>query len=236
MAGPFGVRPFFAGSVSLCRVNVRGRGIFFAWAAAFAALSAVAGAGLLADTDAGLLRLAQSRSSSFLDDAGSALSVPGRAEVSIAALTLLAGGLYLWGRGRLGGRLLVALLATTIIELLLKFVLPQPPVPQDVGRVPDPSIVDFSTPYPYPSGHMLRAVLLLGAIYLLWPNPLVRVGIVLLLTGSALARVYLGTHWPSDVVGGALLGAAGLAWAFEGKDRSKNGTYGGSREAEKVRG
>lgn len=140
--------------------------------------------------------------------------MPGRAEFSVAALITLAGALYLWGRGGLGWRLLAALLATTVVEIVLKFVLPQPPVPQGVGRVPDPSIVDFVTPYPYPSGHVLRAVLLLGAVYILWPNPLVRLGIVLILAGSALARVYLGTHWPSDVLGGALLGAAGLAWAF----------------------
>lgn len=183
----------------------------------------MAGAGQLEGVDAGLLRLAQSRSSAFLDDAASVLSVPGRAEVSAVALVALAGGLYLRGRGRLGGRLLVALVATTVVELVLKFVLPQVPVPQDVGRVPDPSIIDFDTPYPYPSGHMLRAVLLLGAVYLLWPNPLVRLGVVLILAGSALARVYLGTHWPSDVLGGALLGAAGLAWAFGGTDRAKTG-------------
>ena len=134
------------------------------------------------------------------------------------ALALLAGGLYLRGRGGLGWRLLFALLATTVVEILLKFALPQAPVPQEVWRVPDPSIVDFVTPYPYPSGHVLRAVLLLGAVYLLWPNPLARIGLILILTGLALARVYLGTHWPSDVLGGALLGAAGLAWAFGAGD------------------
>lgn len=138
----------------------------------------------------------------------------------MAALVVLALGLSLHGRGRLGWKLLVALLATTVVELVLKFVLPQMPVPQEVGRVPDPSLIGFDTPYPYPSGHMLRAVLLLGAVYLLWPNPLARVGVVLILACSALARVYLGTHWPSDVLGGALLGLSGLAWAFrtEGGD------------------
>ncbi len=201
------------------------------WAAAFAALSTAAGAGLLEGPDVWLLRLVQSRSSAFLDAAGSLLSVPGRAEVSVAALAALAAGLYLWGRGGLGWRLLVAFLATAVVEVLLKFVLPQPPVPQEVGRVPDPSLVDFATPYPYPSGHMLRAVLLLGAVYLLLPNTLARFGLVLILAGAALARVYLGTHWPSDVLGGALLGAAGLAWAFGGTDHHKTGNAGAGRNS-----
>lgn len=196
------------------------RGLLATSVAALAALSAAAGAGLLRGWDARLLELAQSRPSAPLDDLGSALSVPGRAELSVAALIVLAVWLRADGRGGLGLRLLVALGATAVVEILMKFVVPQPPVPAAVGRVPDPSLFDFATPYPYPSGHMLRAVLVLGALLFLWPNPLARAALLLLLLGTAGARVYLGTHWPSDVLGGALLGLAGLLWAF-GPDRDK---------------
>ena len=201
---------------------IGGRGPLLATLAAFAALSAAAGAGLLQDADARLLRLAQARASTGLDALGSALSVPGRAELSAVALAALALWLRVRGRGRLGVRLLVALVVTTVVELVVKFVVPQAPIPGDVGRVPDPSLIDFATPYPYPSGHMLRAVLLLGAVYALWPNKPARAAVVLTLAGAAWARVYLGTHWPSDVLGGALLGLAGLLWAFGGRDPGKH--------------
>ncbi len=202
---------------------IGGRGPLLATLAAFAALSAAVGAGLLQEADARLLRLAQARASTGLDALGSALSVPGRAELSAVALAALALWLRVRGRGRLGVRLLVALVVTTVVELLVKFVVPQAPIPGDVERVPDPSLIDFATPYPYPSGHMLRAVLLLGAVYALWPNKPARVAVVLTLAGAAWARVYLGTHWTSDVLGGALLGLAGLLWALRGGQSGKPG-------------
>lgn len=182
---------------------------------AFVVLSLAAGSGLLQPVDSGLLRLGQARTSPPADAGASALSVPGRPEVSTAALAVLAFGLCLRGRGALGRRLLVVLPATTLVEVLMKFTLPQPPVPADAVRFPDPSLFDLGTPYPYPSGHMLRAVVVLGAVYALWSNRLARRVVALLLAGAAYARVYLGTHWPSDVLGGALLGVAGLAWALE---------------------
>lgn len=182
-------------------------------------LSAAVGLGVLRGLDARILELAQSRPSAPLDAAGTAFSVLGGVEFVGVAAVALGGGLALGGRRALAVRLLLAFVATGLVELVLKTWLPQAPVPAGVVRTPDPSVFDVDTAYPYPSGHMLRAVVLLGALYLLWPHPLFRAAILVVLALSAASRVYLGTHWPSDVIGGALLGVAGLAWAF--KERAK---------------
>jgi len=181
--------------------------------AAFVVCSAAAGVGLYRPLDVKVLGLAQAHTSWVMDKVGLVTSVVGGVE--FVAVVALAVKLFVQGQRRLASRLLAAFVVTGLIELVFKMVVPQTPVPGDALHGPDPSLFDISTPYPYPSGHMLRAVLLLGAIYLLWPNRLGRIGLVAFLLASAVSRLYLGTHWPSDVLGGALLGIAGLAWAFD---------------------
>jgi undecaprenyl-diphosphatase len=186
----------------------------------FLVCSSAAAAGLFRHLDVKILSLVQGHTSVVMDAVGLVISLVGGLEFVTVAAVALAAGLFVGGRRRLALRLLAALVVTGVVEIAFKMVVPQVPVPEDVVRGPEPSLLDVNTPYPYPSGHMLRSGLLLGAIYLLWPYRPGRVAIVAFLVASAVSRLYLGAHWPSDVIGGALLGIAGLAWAFKGDKTS----------------
>lgn len=204
---------------------MKSRRHFVLWTAllAFALFSTAAGLRLLLEADLWTLRASQSWASSTLDRLGAVFSTIGGLEVSVPAFAALVIWLFLTDRRTLAIRLVVALLVTSLVEFAMKMWLPQAQMPEDAARTTDFSpIVDVHYAHPYPSGHMLRSVLLLGAIFLLWRNRLARSLVVVAIAGMALSRVYLGVHWSSDVIGGVLLGLIGLFWAF-GKQSAVSG-------------
>ncbi|WP_179376789.1 phosphatase PAP2 family protein [Winogradskyella wichelsiae] len=71
----------------------------------------------------------------------------------------------------------------------------------------------------YPSGHAMTAMAFYGfLIYLFYTfriNPILKIGIIILLTflilSIGISRIYLGVHFPSDIVGGFI---AGFIWVI----------------------
>ncbi|MGB3682028.1 MAG: phosphatase PAP2 family protein [Rubrobacteraceae bacterium] len=196
-------------------MNRKAKSVFWASSAALALFTAAAGLRLLYGFDLWLMRVAQARTSGFLDTVGGLFSTAGGIKFTVATLIIMLAVMSLGGRLVLAVRILIAFLAASAIEVAMKFWVPVTPLPDEFSRSAgyDP-LVPVAYPYPYPSGHMLRTTILLGVIFVLWKNRAARALILLALIGMSLSRVYMGVHWASDVIGGILLGVAGLAWAF----------------------
>jgi len=86
--------------------------------------------------------------------------------------------------------------------------------------------------YSYPSGHSMLAPIIFGLGIIVWAAPwaspaLRRAALAvaaLLALGIGFSRVYVGVHYPSDVVGGLLLGTSWSALALLWWERLREAT------------
>ena len=155
--------------------------------------------GALRESDRTLLGIAQSVRAPWLDVFSSAVSLLGQAEVTAGiALGLVVAR---WRRGLDTATVPLLLAVVTAVEVALKLTVPQPLPPEELSRSVE--LVPFvHVPFAgaYPSGHVARIAFLAGVARLpLW---LAALGVALMMV----TRVYLADHWPSDVLGGLLLG------------------------------
>ncbi|WP_142215805.1 phosphatase PAP2 family protein [Streptomyces sp. SLBN-118] len=138
-----------------------------------------------------------------------------RALIAVAVLWLLWRGQWL-----LAGWIALTSATGTYVQQGLKAA-----VGRERPRWPDP--VDAAHYAAFPSGHAMTAMVSCGL--LLWllaryagRGTLWKVSVVaaaVSVAGVGLTRVYLGVHWPSDVLGGWLLGACWVALSIAAYER-----------------
>jgi undecaprenyl-diphosphatase len=131
-------------------------------------------------------------------------------KLAIPALILCAALLYRQNGVRTAAYYVGACVTAELLDALLKHV---------ISRVRPHGISPLLTAaggYSYPSADAMLAVVIfgLGALLLTWSIRsaalrLTSIGAAgLFVIAAAIARVYLGAHWPADVLGGVLAGVA----------------------------
>lgn len=99
-----------------------------------------------------------------------------------------------------------------------------------VGRDrPVPDLYTGVESFSFPSGHMTNSMVIYGGLAILAGRALqggwrtaALAGLAMLIISIGASRVYLGAHWPSDVVAAMLLASAMLSliwWTFEKEPR-----------------
>ena len=107
---------------------------------------------------------------------------------------------------------------------LAKLIVDSPRPSDDLVRV-----MDTSTSPGFPSGHAFYAVVFGGLLLVLvmptirhqWLRRGLEAIIVTVAVTVMVSRVYLGVHWPSDVVGSVLFGVPSVALLFYVRERFK---------------
>jgi len=132
-----------------------------------------------------------------------------------SVLVVVAIGIVVWRRiGGLEAIMIPVGGLMTLVNTAFKLAINRPRPSADLVRVLSPEQGNG-----FPSGHAFFVILILGlTAYFIFTNLKNRVlripvlaGLIALILLTGISRVYLGVHWPSDVIGGYLMGGVFLA-------------------------
>jgi len=139
----------------------------------------------------------QSFSNPFLDALLTAVTLLGEEEFYLVFLPLI----YWCFNKRTGIRLAYAFLLSTYFNLFIKdlFGIPRP----DDPRI---RVLRKETTPSFPSNHAQGAVVTWGYLATQWQNKVFWVLAVILILLNSSSRMYLGVHFPQDLVGGIAIG------------------------------
>ena len=135
---------------------------------------------------------------------------------SSLALVPLALGVAAWLALAGGARREALLVAGTTLGAMLL----SPLLKSVIGRArPEDSHLVLVDSWAYPSGHSLTSAAVIGVLTtVVWrrlpagtARAVVAVAGVMLVVAVGISRIYLGVHWPTDVLAGWLIGALWLA-------------------------
>jgi len=157
--------------------------------------------------------------------------------LELTTVVMIALAIYLIRRGfPADAWVFVAFIAVQVFEVFYKAQLYHPQPPDTVAQTDGPSITMLLGPAvsgshnSYPSGHMVRAVLVYGLLAFVirrlapwpWARALALPAAVVIIVLLAFDRLYLEVHWESDVLGGILLGALAMVAATVWLDRPRH--------------
>jgi membrane-associated phospholipid phosphatase len=149
------------------------------------------------------------------------LSALGSTYVLIGVVLSAALGLMLRGRWRASATLVVAYVITDATVAVVKLIVSRPR--------PDASLTEASG-FSFPSGHSAMSMVVYGCLAFAlaravrgFPRVAFALAGGLLVVAIGLSRIYLGVHYPSDVIAGWTTGAAILivTWMLAGRLRPR---------------
>ena len=141
----------------------------------------------------------------------------------VPVVVLLTAIIYWCINKKYGQKLLFTLIPNIVINTGIKELVKEP---RPIGAKGLKSLrTETATGYSFPSGHTQTATTFWTSLILIFKQKWIYILGSIMILGVGLSRLYLGVHWPVDVVGGWIFGIVFtviFAKLFDIVDKSKN--------------